>query len=72
MSRINSLFIAIILIIGPQLKSFAQNHPSSFADLAKIGGPPTALKALTGEFTPPGITVFASLNKALLLLYIII
>ena len=35
MSRINSLFIAIILIIGPQLKSFAQNHPSSFADLAE-------------------------------------
>ena len=35
MSRIYTLFIAIILIIGPQLKLFAQNHPSSFADLAK-------------------------------------
>ena len=35
MIRINTLFIAIILIIGSQLKSFAQNHPSSFADLAE-------------------------------------
>ena len=35
MSRINTLFIGIILIIGPQLKSFAENHPNSFADLAE-------------------------------------
>ena len=35
MIRLNTLFIAIILIISPQLKSFAQNHPSSFADLAE-------------------------------------
>jgi hypothetical protein len=28
--------------------------------LAKIGVPPTLLKALTGEFTPPGITFSAS------------
>ena len=35
MIRINTLFITIILIIGSQLKSFAQNHPSSFADLAE-------------------------------------
>ena len=35
MIRINTLFIAIFLIIGPQLKSFAENHPISFADLAE-------------------------------------
>ena len=35
MIRINTLFIAIFLIIGPQLKLFAQNHPISFADLAE-------------------------------------
>ena len=35
MSRINTLFITIVLIIGTQFKSFAQNHPGSFADLAE-------------------------------------
>jgi hypothetical protein len=38
----------------------------------KIGVPPTALNARTGEFTPPGITCCAAANKALLLWYRII
>ena len=38
-----------------------------FASLINIGVPPTALKALTGELTPPGICLSASLNNALLL-----
>ncbi len=64
MSRINTLFIAIILIIGPQLKSFAQNHPSSFADLAEKLMPSvvnisttTMVKTQTNPFPfqfPPG------------------
>jgi hypothetical protein len=29
----------------------------------KIGCPPTEPQALTGEFTPPGIIIWASLNK---------
>ena len=64
MIRINTLFIAIILIIGPQLKSFAQNHPSSFADLAEKLMPSvvnisttTMVKTQTNPFPfqfPPG------------------
>ena len=64
MSRINKLFIAIILILGPQLKSFAQNHPSSFADLAEKLMPSvvnisttTMVKTQTNPFPfqfPPG------------------
>ncbi|WP_440922205.1 Do family serine endopeptidase [Candidatus Pelagibacter sp.] len=64
MSRINTLFIAIFLIIGPQLKSFAQNHPSSFADLAEKLMPSvvnisttTMVKTQTNPFPfqfPPG------------------
>jgi serine protease Do len=64
MSRINALFIAIILIISPQLKSFAQNHPSSFADLAEELMPSvvnisttTIVKTQTNPFPfqfPPG------------------
>jgi serine protease Do len=64
MSRINTLFLAIILIIGPQLKSFAQNHPSSFADLAEKLMPSvvnisttTMVKTQTNPFPfqfPPG------------------
>jgi hypothetical protein len=34
--------------------------------LKKTGVPPTALKARTGEFTPPGISSMARANKALL------
>jgi hypothetical protein len=33
--------------------------------LINSGEPPTALKALTGLFTPPGISRSAFLNKAL-------
>ena len=64
MIRINTLFIAIILIIGPQLKLFAQNHPSSFADLAEKLMPSvvnisttTMVKTQTNPFPfqfPPG------------------
>ena len=64
MIRINTLFIAIILIIVPQLKSFAQNHPSSFADLAEKLMPSvvnisttTMVKTQTNPFPfqfPPG------------------
>ena len=64
MSRINTLFIAIILILGTQFKSFAQNHPSSFADLAEKLMPSvvnisttTMVKTQTNPFPfqfPPG------------------
>ena len=64
MSRINTLFIAIILIIGTQSKSFAQNPPSSFADLAEKLMPSvvnisttTMVKTQTNPFPfqfPPG------------------
>ena len=64
MIRLNTLFIAIILIISPQLKSFAQNHPSSFADLAEKLMPSvvnisttTMVKTQTNPFPfqfPPG------------------
>ena len=64
MIRINTLFIAIFLIIGPQLKLFAQNHPSSFADLAEKLMPSvvnisttTMVKTQTNPFPfqfPPG------------------
>ena len=64
MNRINTLFIAIILIISSQLKSFAQNHPSSFADLAEKLMPSvvnisttTMVKTQTNPFPfqfPPG------------------
>ena len=64
MSRINTLFIAIVLIISPQLKLFAQNHPSSFADLAEKLMPSvvnisttTMVKTKTNPFPfqfPPG------------------
>ena len=64
MSRINTLFLAIFLIIGPQFKSFAQNHPSSFADLAEKLMPSvvnisttTMVKTQTNPFPfqfPPG------------------
>ena len=64
MSRINTLFISIILIIGTQFKSFAQNHPSSFADLAEKLMPSvvnisttTMVKTQTNPFPfqfPPG------------------
>ena len=64
MIRINTLFIAIFLIIGPQLKLFAQNHPSSFADLAEKLMPSvvnisttTTVKTQTNPFPfqfPPG------------------
>ena len=64
MSRINTLFIAIILILDTQFKSFAQNHPSSFADLAEKLMPSvvnisttTMVKTQTNPFPfqfPPG------------------
>ena len=40
--------------------------------LKNIGLPSTLLNALTGEFTPPGIFSFATLNAFLLFLYIFI
>ena len=64
MSRINTLFITIILIIGTQFKSFAQNNQSSFADLAEKLMPSvvnisttTMVKTQTNPFPfqfPPG------------------
>ena len=64
MIRINTLFITILFIIGSQFKSFAQNHPSSFADLAEELMPSvvnisttTIVKAQTNPFPfqfPPG------------------
>ena len=64
MSKINTLFIAIVFIIGSQFKSFAQNHPSSFADLAEKLMPSvvnisttTMVKTQTNPFPfqfPPG------------------
>ena len=35
MNTVKTLFIAIIFIISPQIKSLAQDPPSSFADLAE-------------------------------------
>ena len=36
-----------------------------FASLIKTGSPPTDLNALTGELTPPGITLLASVKSFL-------
>src|SRR5262245_65790361 len=40
------------------------NTCDPFARLTKKGCPPTARKARTGEFTPPGMHCSASANKA--------
>ena len=57
--------------IGPQEQirstySFPSTSVSHapFASRMKRGVPPTALKARTGEFTPPGVTAFARAKSA--------
>ena len=45
-----------------------KRHEIVYNFLIKIGVPPTDLKARTGEFTPPGMSFFASSNNWLLLL----
>src|SRR5579859_7013281 len=58
-------------IIGPQLHTRSTySRPSAsvsqgpWPETMKRGVPPTALKARTGEFTPPGVTTDARSNNA--------